>query len=137
MIAYIIEIKNSLIFNLVSVTDLSQVAKLNSVYIFTLQDNSMHLHAKVKALAHFTRNCKKCSYCPYTLQLFSQLQRYFQQFFYMSNNFCNRHFSKNLCSFVCSVRGRDVVYTKFGCLPVNNSEVVGRSRWQARWYTRF
>ena len=95
----------------------------------------MHLHAKVKALAHFTRNCKKCSYCPYTLQLFSQLQRYFQQFFYMSNNFCNRHFSKNLCSFVCSVRGRDVVYTKFGCLPVNNSEEVERSRWQAYTHT--
>ena len=88
----------------------------------------MHLHAKVKALAHFTRNCKKCSYYPYTLQLFSQ------QLFYMSNNFSHQIFLKNLCSFVCNVQGRDVVCTKFGRLPVNNSEEVERSRWQA--YTR-
>ena len=36
MIAYTIEIKNSLILNSMNLTDLSQVAKLNSVYIFIL-----------------------------------------------------------------------------------------------------
>ena len=34
MIAFIIEIKNSLIFKSMNLTNLSQVAKLNSVYIF-------------------------------------------------------------------------------------------------------
>ena len=38
----------------------------------------------VKALAHYTRNCKKCSYLPYTLQLFF-------------------HNCNDLCSFVCSL----------------------------------
>ena len=39
MIAYIIEIRNqnSLIYNSVNLTNLSQVAKLNSMYIFILQ----------------------------------------------------------------------------------------------------
>ena len=54
----------------------------------------MHLHAKVKSLAHFTQNCKKCSYCPYTLQHFSQLQRFFLQFFIWATTFLTNFFRK-------------------------------------------
>ena len=54
----------------------------------------MHLHAKVKALVHFPQNCKECSYRPYTLQLFSQLQRYFQQFFIWATIFLTDFFQK-------------------------------------------
>ena len=63
----------------------------------------------------------------HTTTFFTTVILYEQQFF-------SPNFLKNLCSFVCTVQGRDVVCTKFGRLPVNNSEEVERSRWQA--YTR-
>ena len=42
MIVYMITIQNSLVFNSVNLTNLSQVAKLNSVYIFIQQSRHMH-----------------------------------------------------------------------------------------------
>ena len=48
----------------------------------------------LKALAHYTQNCKKCSYLPYTLQLFLTTATFFPAVFYMSNDFLTNFFRK-------------------------------------------
>ena len=47
-----------------------------------------------EALAHITRNCKKCSYLPYTLQLFFTTGTIFSMVLYMGNDFRNDFFRK-------------------------------------------
>mgnify|MGYP001801853749 CR=1 FL=1 len=45
----------------------------------------------IKALAHYDRNCKKCSYLPYTLQLFFTVATIFSSFIY-GQQFSQGHF---------------------------------------------
>ena len=61
---------------------------------------------RVKSLAHYTQNCKKLSYLPYTLQLFSQLQR----LFLYEQRFSHQLFEKNLYDlwFLCLIFCYDV-----------------------------
>ena len=56
----------------------------------------------IKALANYDRNCKKCSYLPYTPQLFSQLQQFFSTVLYTGNNFQRDIFGK-IFAFLCVV----------------------------------
>ena len=48
---------------------------------------------RFKAVAHWTQNCKKCSYLPYTLRLFHNCN-IFPTVYYMSNNFLTDFFRK-------------------------------------------
>ena len=45
-----------------------------------IDDRHLNKIMWLKALAHHSRNCKKCSFLPYTLELLSQLQQFFQHF---------------------------------------------------------
>ena len=60
---------------------------------------------RVKSLAHYTQNCKKFSYLPYTLELFFTTATIFSTVSYIGNEFHNYLFKKNLCSFKSSVLG--------------------------------
>ena len=46
----------------------------------------------LKAIEHYTQNCKKCSYLPYPLQLFVTTAMIFSTVLYMSNDFRNKSF---------------------------------------------
>ena len=57
--------------------------------------------SSITAIAHYTRNCKKCSYFPYTLllQLFFTTPAIFATILYMGNDFHNDFVEKSLqCS---------------------------------------
>ena len=58
----------------------------------------------LKALAHYTRNRKQCSYLSYTLQFFFHNNKIFFNSFVCRKPF-PQLFYKKLCSFVRSVRG--------------------------------
>ena len=62
-------------------------------------------HLDLKALARYTRNCKKCSNLLYTLQFFFHNCNNFFNIFLYEQQFSHRLFQKNLCSFVCSELG--------------------------------
>ena len=50
----------------------------------------------LKALAYYTRNCKKCSYLPYTLQFFFTTATILSIVFYVDNDFHNDFLKKSL-----------------------------------------
>ena len=57
----------------------------------------LHSNSLLKALAHYTKNCKKCSYLPYThYNFFFSTATTFSTVFYMSNNFLTDFFRKIL-----------------------------------------
>ena len=53
-----------------------------------------HYPNTFKALAHYTRNCNKCSYLQYTLQFFFHNGNDFFNSFFMRNNFLTDFFVK-------------------------------------------
>ena len=46
----------------------------------TIDDQQLKKIMWLKALAHYSKNCKKCSFLPYTLELLSRLQHFLQHF---------------------------------------------------------
>ena len=64
--------------------------------IYCMLTDGQPSKTRVKALAHYNWNCKKSSYRPYTLQLFSQLQRFFQQFYIWTTIFTTIFSEKSL-----------------------------------------
>ena len=66
-----------------------QRLKLNlwvSMPIFGLGSSKLR-NPHILALAHYTQNCKKFSYCPYLMQLFFTTVTIFSTVSYMSNDF--------------------------------------------------
>ena len=71
------------------------------------------LFNQIKALTHYTRNFKKCSYLSYTLQLFfHNCNDFFNSFFYMSNDFLADFFRKNIVA-LCEVCKKGVKPVKY------------------------
>ena len=64
-----------------------------------LPSSGLGMVYRVKAFAHYRRKCQKCSYLPYTLQLFAT---FFSTVSYIGNNFHNNFFWK-IFAFLCVV----------------------------------
>ena len=59
----------------------------------------------LEAIAHYTQNCKKFSYFPFTLQFFFTTATIVFNSFICSQRFSQRFFLEKSCSLVCSVQG--------------------------------
>ena len=93
-------VEESLPQNVISVQNLLSFEKIEIILHEDVSDSCIYLTP-----SHTTHNetAKKCSYLPYTLQLFFTTATIFFNSFLYEQRFSHRLFKKNLCSFVYSV----------------------------------
>ena len=90
----------------------------------------------MKALAYYTQNCKKCSYLPYTQQIFSQLQQFFRQFHICVTTFTTSLLEK-IFKVLCVVcEGLNALLLSFSLRP-KVSFFTFAQEWKMQVYTRW